>query len=310
MRNSRFTERSATRDSGERLAKALGWFGIGLGLAEIAAPGRVARLIGVRDEDGTRSLLRFYGVREIASGAGILTQPRPAAWMWGRVGGDMLDLATLASAMQSPDASRTRTGAVTAAVLGVTALDVMCARQLSETSEDARKATRARASIAINRSPEELYRFWRDFENLPRFMPNLESVRHLEGGRSRWKAKAIAGTTVEWDAEIVEDQPNSLVSWRSLEGATVRNSGSVRFRPAPGDRGTIVTVEVEYDPPGGSLAAGVAKMFGSDPGQQITQDLRAFKQIIETGEVAKSDASIHRGMHPGRPSVAPVRAAR
>lgn len=151
-------------------------------------------------------------------------------------------------------------------------------------------------TTTINSSPEELYRFWHDFENLPRFMRHLESVQVTGAGRSHWKAKAPAGQTVEWDAEIVEDKPGELIAWRSLEGADVENSGSVRFSPATGGRGTVVTVQVEYDPPGGKAGALVAKLFGEEPEQQVQDDLRAFKQVIETGEVVLSEATIH-GTH-------------
>jgi uncharacterized membrane protein len=148
-----------------------------------------------------------------------------------------------------------------------------------------------RKSIIINRSPEELYQYWRDLENLPRFMQHLESVRVTGDGRSHWVAKAPAGTSVEWDAEITEDRPNERIAWRSLEGADVDNSGSVEFRPAPGNRGTIVRVEIEYNPPGGAIGALVAKLFGEEPGQQAQEDLRCFKQVMETGEVVLSDGT-------------------
>jgi len=292
-------------DGQQQLANGLGWFSIGLGLAEIVAPSKVAQLIGVRDEDKTRSLLRFYGMREIAAGVGILTQPNPAGWMWGRVAGDLLDLSTLMSTMRSDDTDRGRAATATAAVLGVTALDVLCAQRLSDRAgEDGasrRGGVQVRKTISISRSPEEVYRFWRQFENLPRFMDHLESVQDLGGGRSHWRAKAPAGRTVEWDAEIIDDQPNSFIAWRSLEGADVDNSGSVSFERASGGRGTVVRVELEYAPPGGAVGALFAKLFGEEPGQQIDDDLRRFKQIIEVGEVVKSDASIHPGMHPAQP---------
>ena len=147
-------------------------------------------------------------------------------------------------------------------------------------------------TTTINRPPEELYRFWRDFENLPRFMRHLEAVKVTAPGRSHWKAKAPAGQTVEWDAEVTEDRPNELIAWRSLEGADVANSGSVRFTPATGGRGTVVRVEVQYDPPGGKAGALVAKLFGEEPEQQVQDDLRAFKQVIETGEVVLSEATV------------------
>src|SRR5215212_6007393 len=132
-------------------------------------------------------------------------------------------------------------------------------------------------------------------------MAHLESVQVLENGRSRWKAKAPMGTNVEWEAETIEDRPNELISWRALPDSTVPNSGQVRFREAPGGRGTEVTVELQYQPPGGKLGSLIAKLFGEEPSQQVKGDLRRFKQVIELGEVVHSDASIHRGPHPAQP---------
>jgi uncharacterized membrane protein len=144
-------------------------------------------------------------------------------------------------------------------------------------------------TMTINRSPEELYRFWRNFENLPRIMSHLESVRVTGEGKSHWVAKAPAGTTVEWDAEVYNEKENELIAWRSLEGADVDNAGSVRFQAAPGGRGTEVRVVVKYDPPAGKLGAAIAKLFGEEPEQQIREDLRRFKQFMETGEMATTE---------------------
>jgi uncharacterized membrane protein len=144
-------------------------------------------------------------------------------------------------------------------------------------------------SITINSSPDELYRFWRNFQNLPRIMNHLESVRDIGGNRSHWVAKAPAGTTVEWDAEIYNEKENELIAWRSLENADVDNAGSVHFEPAPGGRGTVVRVSLKYDPPGGFLGATVARLFGENPEQQIEEDLRRFKQVMETGEVTTTE---------------------
>ncbi len=141
-------------------------------------------------------------------------------------------------------------------------------------------------SVTVSRSPEELYRYWRNFENLPRFMNHLESV-HVEGtNRSHWVAKAPAGTTVEWDAEIYNEKENELIAWRTLEGSDVDSAGSVRFEQAASGRGTVVRVALKYDPPGGTLGALVARLFGENPEQQIDEDLRRFKQLMETGETA------------------------
>jgi hypothetical protein len=131
-------------------------------------------------------------------------------------------------------------------------------------------------------------------------------VQTTGDGRSHWKAKAPAGTTVEWDAETVADRPNELIAWRSLPGSAVDNSGVVRFVPAPGQRGTEVHVELSYTPPAGALGATAAMLFGTEPGQEISEDLRVFKQVIETGEVVRSDASIHRRPHSAQPPERPI----
>jgi uncharacterized membrane protein len=289
----------------ERLATALGWFSIGLGVAEVVAPSHVAQLIGVPDEDKTRGILRAYGMREIAAGVGILSQPRPAGWLWGRVAGDLLDLATLGSALKFNNTDSTRVATATAAVLGVTALDVLCAQQLSDASSETGEdepggRVHLTEAILINRSPDEVYRFWRNFQNLPRFMSYLESVDVMDQRRSRWRANA-AGTTFEWEAEITSDQPGRFIAWRSLENSDIDNSGEVQFEHAPGRRGTYVRVEMEYLPPGGAVGRAMAKLFGKSPEQLIATDLRRFKQIMEVGEVVNSDSSIHSGPHPGQP---------
>jgi uncharacterized membrane protein len=285
--------------SEEQLAKGLGWFSIGLGLAEVFAPKGLGKLIGVRGNH--TALFRLLGLREIASGVGILTQRRPGGWLWSRVAGDAMDLSLLVSAMSAKKSNKARLAVATAAVAGVTALDVYDAQKLSYSPGADDEIVRAK-SVTINRPPEEVYRFWRDFQNLPRFMQHLESVQVIDEKRSRWVAKAPAGMTVEWDAEITEDRPNEMIAWRSLEGAEVENSGFVRFALAPGNRGTEVKVEINYNPPGGVFGIGIAKLFGEEPEQQIKGDLARFKQVMEIGEVVQSDASLHLGPHPGQPA--------
>ena len=140
-------------------------------------------------------------------------------------------------------------------------------------------------SIIIDKSPEELYSFWRQFENLPRFMDHLESVNSVGFNRWHWVAKGPVGTRPEWDAEIYNEKPNELIAWRSLDG-NVTNAGSVHFEPAPGERGTQVRVVLNYNAPGGKVSALLAKLFGQEPGQMIEEDLRRLKQIFETGEIA------------------------
>jgi uncharacterized membrane protein len=145
-------------------------------------------------------------------------------------------------------------------------------------------------SVTINKSPQELYQFWRNFENLPRFMNHLESVTVLDNDLSHWVVKAPVGMNVEWDAQIINEKENEMIAWRSLEGATIPNAGSVHFKTAPEGRGTILKVEINYDAPGGSVTAAIAKLFGGEPGQQVQEDLRRLKQILETGEATTSEA--------------------
>jgi uncharacterized membrane protein len=287
----------------EQLARGLGWFSIGLGLAEVLTPRGVAKIAGLKGEH--TGLIRLFGLREIASGIGIFAQgKRPAASLWARVAGDALDIACLGAAFASTEAKKGRLAFATANVLAVTALDVLCAQQMSNGNGTQGKGmTHVQHSLVINAAPAELYQFWHNFENLPRFMKHLESVRVTGDRRSHWVAKAPAGTTVEWDAEITEDRPNELIAWRSLAGADVYNAGSVSFERAAGNRGTIVWVELDYDPPGGFVGATLAKLFGEEPQQQVEGDLRRFKQVIETGEVVLSEGTLQgKGLLEQRPA--------
>ncbi len=148
------------------------------------------------------------------------------------------------------------------------------------------KSIRAEKTVIINRPASELYSYWRNLENLPRFMKHLKSVVVKDERHSHWVANAPLGVSVEWDAEIVNDEPDRFIAWASTEQAEVENSGFVRFSPARGDRGTEVKVVLEYKPPGGALTAAIAKLFGEEPEQQIGDELKRFKQLMETGEIA------------------------
>jgi uncharacterized membrane protein len=145
-------------------------------------------------------------------------------------------------------------------------------------------------SFMIQKLPEELYRFWRNFENLPKFMRHLESVKCADGTHSHWVAVGPADYRVEWDAQIINDEPNRLIAWRSLGNADVDNAGSVRFLSAPGGRRTEVKVVIDYIPPGGKVGQVIAKLFGRAPEQQIREDLRRFKQLMEAGEIPTTEA--------------------
>ncbi len=282
----------------ERLAPALGWASLALGVPQVAMPAGFARCIGVRDERDSRGWARVVGVRELAAAAGILAleRERPVNWLWARVAGDVMDLTLLARALRDKPPSRARIAAAMGAVAGIAAADAYAATRLSRrppeeegTVQD--PTTRVRAAITIRRPPEDVYAFWRDFEHLPDFMSHLETVRANGDRLSHWTAKAPAGRTVQWDAEIVEDRPGELIAWRSLPGAEVENSGTVRFTPAPGDRGTEIHLSMAYEPPGGPLGELVARLFGEEPRQQVTDDLRRLKQVMETGVVMRSEAT-------------------
>jgi uncharacterized membrane protein len=192
--------------------------------------------------------------------------------------------------------------------LGVTALAVLFARKLSARTDRsegslARKGfVRVERVTTINRPVDEVYAFWKRFENFPRFMRHLESVETLPNGRSRWRATGPAGKSVSWEAELIEDRQGEWIAWRSIEGSGIRNSGSVRFSPAPGARGTEVRVQLQYAPPAGAFGRGIAWLFGEEPDQQIHHDLHRFKQLMETGEIPLSDGpSLWRAAQPTDP---------
>jgi uncharacterized membrane protein len=284
-------------DPVDRLAVGLGWFSIALGAAELLAPRELGRAIGAGEHT---TLTRLCGLRELAAGVGLLTQSDPTPWLWSRVVGDAMDLALLgAASLDADDDERIRLAGAAAAVAGVTALDLYAARAAGEQPRSApgtvrRDGTvRVEHTMAVNRMPEECYRMWRDLANLPRFMEHLESVQVMDERRSHWVAKGPAGTNVEWDAEIVRDEPNTLIAWRSLEGSEVMSSGTVRFLPAPAGRGTLVSVTMQYEPPAGKLGMLVAKLFGEEPDLQVREDLRRFKALLEAGEVPTTEGQPH-----------------
>jgi uncharacterized membrane protein len=152
---------------------------------------------------------------------------------------------------------------------------------------------RADQSVLIAKSPDEVYRFWRNLENLPRFMRHLQSVQEVDNKHSHWVAKAPGGRSVEWKAEIINEVPGQLIGWRSLEGADVDNAGSVHFTPVAD--GTEVRVSLQYNPPGGALGVLFAKLFGEEPSRQIADDLDCLKQMMETGTATAKQKAVPTG---------------
>ena len=163
------------------------------------------------------------------------------------------------------------------------------------TSVSHRTGIKVERAVVIQKSPEELYRFWRDLANLPRFMSQHVAVERRDDARSHWKVQSVAGATFEWDAEIINDLPNELLAWRSLDGADLNHAGSVHFEP---DRrgGTVVKVVMEYRPPAGKLGNGIARLFDQEPAQVLDKDLHRLKQLLETGEILSVEGQPRGGV--------------
>jgi uncharacterized membrane protein len=222
----------------DSLAVSLGWFSIGLGAAQIAAPRALCRLIGANTDGAAPRLMRLMGVREITHGTGILVRPRPTMWMWSRVAGDVLDLSLLG--VTAAKNRRARTAFALANVLVVTAADVYESRFLSQRKGPVRSARLTRKAVTINRPRREVEEAW-----------NASELR----------------------AKVAE------------AGA------SVFLAEAPGNRGTELIVEFEYDPPLGDLGSAAEKLTGTDLATQLSDDLRRFKQQVETGQVVRSEGT-------------------
>lgn len=167
------------------------------------------------------------------------------------------------------------------------ALGMNSAEHADQTAIPSGQGIKLEESITIGHPPNELFKFWRKLDNLPLVMRHVASVEELTQTRSRWKAQGLMGE-VEWEAEIVEERENEMISWRSLEGSTIGTAGSVHFRSAPGDRGTEVRVVLSYNPPAGRAGHTLAWLAGRDPATQVRDDLRNFKRIMETGTPAAS----------------------
>jgi uncharacterized membrane protein len=302
-------------------ARGLGYLSLGLGLSQLLAPRWFSQKIGLKDRTENETVVRLIGARELIAAAGLLTSRNPAPWVWLRVGGDLMDLALLGRASTGSVAEQDRLNGALAGTVAVTAVDVMSGLGVAtgsgngngnghtnggsrgpETGNGASIGARiqetvfggkpVRKTITIGRSPAEIYVFWRELENLPMFMRHLQSVREISGGRSHWVATAPMGARVEWDAEITNDIPDREISWRALPDSAIRHEGTVRFVPAPGDRGTEVHVDFTYQPPAGPLGVAIAKLLGEEPEQQVSEDLRRLKQVLETGSIVRSEATL------------------
>lgn len=261
-----------------QLGQLLGWFSVGLGLAELLAPRALGRAVGVGDQP---TVVRMMGVRQVVTGLGMLSERAPGNWAWARVAGDAMDLALLGAAASAPDADPRRIAAATAGVLGVAALDVYAGQRLTATQFSEAPRIAVMRTVSLGSTPGELYRFWKNFENLPLFMSHLQSVSRVSDRVSHWVAKAPAGASVEWDAEIVDDQPGRRIGWRTLPGSEVTHEGMVSFEPETGGRGTVLRIEMLYRPPAGKVGLRIARSFGAEPALQLAEDLQRLEQLLK-----------------------------
>lgn len=168
---------------------------------------------------------------------------------------------------------------------GYQAVGINRVQQAPATAVAAQQRCKVEKSITINRPADAIYRMWRDLSSLPQFMRHLKSVAALDEKRSRWIAHGPAGTELKWDAEIINERENELLAWRSLPGGDVDTAGSLHLEQLHQDRGTVATVSLKYNPPGGTIVAHLAEWFGVGLQSKLNEDLRRFKQLLETGEI-------------------------
>jgi uncharacterized membrane protein len=304
-----------TPEAGARpLARALGVASAALAVPMLASPRSVARLVGVDDVDVAPQVIEAVGVREVLHALTLLTgSPRNA---WTRVAGDALDLTLLGRALAgSRGDRRTKVSGATAAVAGLAVLDTVAAIRSRHSGQHGRGRPGPLAlvaSVTVRSSPQEVYSYWRDFENLPRFMGHLRSVTVDGQGRSTWTAEAPIRRQVTWQAEMTGDEPGRRISWKSLPGSDIANSGTVHFAETPDGTGTEVRVRLHYDVPGGAIGRVVARVWGEEPSQQVHDDLRRFKALMETGDIVRSDAmpdGVDSGHQMSQRPAQPVKAA-
>ena len=307
------------RGSTAHLATTLGWLSLGLGLSGLLMPQTMARIAGITPRN---AWLRAIGTRELISGAGLLLRPNKPGWLWSRVIGDAMDLGllTLATRAAASAALRPRRiGFISAALAGVTVLDLLVAYEqtarmrqpgLSPHEGATRRSdlVHVMKSIDINRDTESCYRFWRDISNLPRFMQHVEAIEHVSATHARWQVRGPLGQHQTWETELTSDIPGQQIAWRTRAGSGLAHAGTIHFSPAPARRGTRITIDFQYHAPLGKAGRLLMRVLGDDPSQQASEDLRRFKQLVETGEIpttigqpAGRRSALGRLIHHGAP---------
>jgi uncharacterized membrane protein len=250
----------------ETLTTGLGYYSLGLGAALLAAPGRLNHLIGVRDDPRSRLWTRFVGVQELSAAAGILAQRRPVEWLWGRTAADVLHLTMLARARQRRAKAPRRLAGAIASVAGTFAIDAYTSARMTSDPQATRRgaSVHGKATITVRSTGEEAQRRWREF------------------------AQAGGGLARLAPVEVLDEHPGRSTGFRSTDPDA---SGVAVFVDAPGGRGTEIHVDLEYGAPGGPVGRAVMKVSGDDPLQMVQDDLRRFKQLVETGEVVRSEGA-------------------
>ncbi len=281
-----------------RRSRGLGWLSVGQGLVRLLLPGGVSQLVLGRHSRRHRRTMRALGLREVAAGVGILRAPHETRWLLPRLFGDVMDLGLLAALLRARRFRGRRLAASLAGVLGLTAVDVFVTRQLARRRQllAAREAERMHGvtrAITISRSPEELYHFLRNFQNLPAFMDNIARVEVLDEKRACCHTRAPGADqlgeplSLTWDVVVTDDEPNRRLAWQSVPGASVPNAGEVSFRRAAGGRGTEVRLTLTYLPPSGAVGRAFGQLFPSGVAYQLDRDLRQLKQLMEVGEILR-----------------------
>ena len=291
-----------TNEQAEQLATALGWFSIALGVSELTAPRALARMAGL--PESSVPVVRALGARRFGHGISVLAAPDRQEPVWSRVVGDAVDLAVLFSALRSDESDEGRISGAIAAIAGVTAVDVFCATRLGQRRQEGRgwqgsgwqsgaqgdnrndwmqRGVRVEQATTINKSIDEVYAFWRELRELPALhaSPRIRAaaLRPSRAGARRGQPACRSNGK----PRSLEEREHEWIAWRSLEGADVENSGSVRFQRAPGARGTEVRVQLQYRASGRKARQGIAWLFGEEPSQQIHEDLRRVKTAARDG---------------------------
>lgn len=265
-----------------KLAHSLGWLSVGLGVTEIVAPRAFAKLEGISRH--TPDKLKKF--RKLASGVGLLAKPQPSLNFWTRIGGELLQFANSRRAARSRG-SGARIAATVAAVGGATALGAVLIKK-SRAGSVSHRSMQHSASVAINRPIEECYRYWRDPQKLPTFFKNLKEVHTIGNDRLELVTRGPKGQEISRAMIVTEDVPNQSLAWRSIEDRRFTESGSVRFEPLAGGKGTIVRLHVSHEIPS-ATARVVTSLLGHDPALRLRKTLLRFKQMLEAGEIATTE---------------------